>query len=80
MNEKDPQAIVGTGMPNRERSRICEVPSTSSTFLLSQCGLADAMRREQILIGVRVHDRCAVRTASFESEAVTLHVTVRGMS
>ena len=42
MNKK-PLGRVGTGMPNRERSRICEVPS-----VLPHHGLADAITPHQV--------------------------------
>jgi hypothetical protein len=44
--EHSPSLRVGIGMPQRERSRICEVPSTRA--LLPHCGLVDAISTDQI--------------------------------
>jgi hypothetical protein len=46
MNETAPHLAVGTGMPNRERFRMCEVPKGCA--LLPQDGLADAITPNQV--------------------------------
>jgi hypothetical protein len=43
--EHSPSFRVGTGMPKLERSRMCEVPSSSA--LLAHCGPSDAISSDQ---------------------------------
>jgi hypothetical protein len=43
---KQPHPAVGTGMPNMERFRMCEVPKRCA--LLPQDGLADAITPNQV--------------------------------
>jgi hypothetical protein len=43
---EQPRLAVGTGMPNRERFRMCEVPRGCA--LLPQDGLADAITPDQV--------------------------------
>jgi hypothetical protein len=47
VEEEKVPSVGGTGLPFRERSRICEVPSAS--VLLPHLGLADATSSYQIL-------------------------------
>jgi hypothetical protein len=47
MNEQQPHFSVGTGMPQRERFRMCEVPRGCA--LLPHHGLADAITPDQVL-------------------------------
>jgi hypothetical protein len=50
MDERKPHHAAGTGMPRRERFRICEVPQ--KTALLPYRGLADAITPNQIIFTV----------------------------
>jgi hypothetical protein len=56
--ERSPSLRVGAGMPKRERSRMCEVPSNSA--LLPHCGLADVISLNQFFTDAMLHDCCAV--------------------
>jgi hypothetical protein len=49
-NEKSPAWKGGTGMPQRERFRICEVPRRSA--LLPHHGLTDAVTPVQVFVAV----------------------------
>jgi hypothetical protein len=58
MDEQKPRFAVGTGMPQRERFRMCEVPK--GRVLLPHHGLADAITPYHVRNGLMLRDCCAV--------------------
>jgi hypothetical protein len=77
---KKPLGRVGTGMPSRERSRICEVPyerRTSSFFHIMV--LLMPFRPIRFSPDLMLQDCCAVMAARRQTRIVVLHVIVRGM-
>jgi hypothetical protein len=60
--QQSPHFSVGTGMPHRERFRICEVPQRRA--LLPHRGLVDAITPDQISSQVlMLQDCCTVMAA-----------------
>jgi hypothetical protein len=47
---------------------MCEVPLNALIFLLSRCGLADAISRKQISSNSMLQQCCAVMAQRFEAE------------